>query len=88
MALLHLPPILIRDPFDNLAVVKDYPNQILIIHGKWDELIPYNMGLKLYVSAQRGTMISLECSHNDCLRSWESFWMSIEPFLKEVGVIE
>lgn len=87
-ATLHLPPFLIRDPFDNLAVVKEYPNQILIIHGLWDELIPYEMGLRLNQAAQHSTMLSLECGHNDCIDNWDAFWMSIEPFLKEVGVIE
>lgn len=84
---LYLPPILIHDPFDNLAVVRDYPGLVLVIHGTRDELIPYEMGVKLHQAAQNGTMISYPCGHNDCIYHWETFWRDIEPFLREVGVV-
>ena len=82
---LYLPPIFIRDPFDNLTVVRDYPGEVLVIHGMRDELIPYSMGLKLHQAAQNSTMISYPCGHNDCIYHWETFWRDIEPFLREVG---
>jgi fermentation-respiration switch protein FrsA (DUF1100 family) len=85
---LYLPPILIRDPFDNLTAVRDYPGKILVIHGTRDELIPYEMGLKLHRAAQNGTMISYQCGHNDCIYNWDIFWRDIEPFLREIGVVE
>ena len=85
---LKLPPVFIRDPFDNLAVVQSYPNEVLVIHGKRDELIPYEMGVKLYQAASQGTMISYECGHNDCVYDWDVFWRDVEPFLREVGVVE
>lgn len=85
---LYLPPLLIRDPFDNLAVVRDYAGEVLVIHGKRDELIPYEMGVKLHQAAQQGQMISYDCGHNDCIIAWELFWRDVEPFLREVGVVE
>ncbi len=85
---LFLPSILIRYPFDNLAVVRNYPGQVLIIHGMRDELIPYEMGSKLHQAAQNSTMISYPCGHNDCITHWETFWRDLEPFLIEVGVVE
>jgi fermentation-respiration switch protein FrsA (DUF1100 family) len=87
-AQLSLPPVFIRDPFDNLAVVQSYPNEVLVIHGKWDELIPYEMGVKLFQAARQGTMISYECGHNDCIYDWDVFWRDVEPFLREAGVVE
>jgi fermentation-respiration switch protein FrsA (DUF1100 family) len=86
--MLYLPPLLIRDPFDNLAVVRDYPGEALIIHGTRDELIPYEMGVKLHEAAQHGQMISYNCGHNDCIINWELFWRDVEPFLREVGAVE
>lgn len=85
---LYLLPILIRDPFDNLAVVRDYPGQVLVIHGTRDELIPYEMGLKLHQAAQNSTMLSYPCGHNDCIYNWETFWRDIKPFLRDVGVVD
>lgn len=85
---LYLPPFLIRDPFDNLAVVREYPGEVLVIHGRQDELIPYDMGLKLHQAAQHGRMISYDCGHNDCIINWDLFWQEVEPFLREVGVVE
>jgi fermentation-respiration switch protein FrsA (DUF1100 family) len=85
---LYLPPILIRDPFDNLAVVRDYPGEVLVIHGKRDELIPYEMGVNLHQAAQQGTMISYDCGHNDCIYNWDVFWRDVEPFLRKVGIVE
>jgi fermentation-respiration switch protein FrsA (DUF1100 family) len=85
---LYLLPIFIRDSFDNLTAVRNYPGQVLNIHGTRDELIPYEMGLKLHQATQNGTMISYPCGHNDCIYNWEIFWRDIEPFLREVGVVE
>ena len=37
---LFLPGFLARDPFDNLAVVRNYTGPTLIVHGRRDEVIP------------------------------------------------
>jgi hypothetical protein len=68
--------------------VREYPGELLVIHGRRDELIPYDMGLKLHQAAQHGRMISYDCGHNDCIISWELFWRDVEPFLRQVGVVE
>jgi pimeloyl-ACP methyl ester carboxylesterase len=85
---LYLPPFLIRDPFDNLAVLREYPGSVLVIHGTRDELVPYDMGLKLHQAAPHGRMISYDCGHNDCIVTWELFWREVEPFLREAGVVD
>jgi fermentation-respiration switch protein FrsA (DUF1100 family) len=87
-ALKHLVPgFLIRDPFDNLAVVASYAGPVLIIHGKQDELIPYKHGLTLYRAAKNGKLISYECGHNDCPPNRDLFWKEIESFLRRAKVI-
>jgi len=78
----YLPHFLIRDRFDNLAVVHKYPGEVLVLHGTRDEIIPYDMGVKLYQAAMHGTMITYDCGHNDCISDWDDFWGDIEPFLR------
>ena len=81
------PGFLVRDPFNNLAVVRNYPEPVIIFHGKFDEVIPYSHGLALYKSAPRATMITYESGHNDCPPNWEMFWRDIETFLHDSGII-
>jgi hypothetical protein len=81
------PGFLVRDPFNNLAVVRNYPKPVLVFHGKFDEVIPYSHGLALYKSAPRATMITYESGHNDCPPNWEMFWRDIEAFLHDSGII-
>jgi len=73
---------LVRDPFDNLSVVESYPNPVLIIHGKDDELIPYRHGVSLYKAAKQGKMITYDSGHNDCPPNWNVFWQDIESYLQ------
>jgi len=83
-----VPDFLVRDPFDNLAIVRDYHGPILVVHGKFDEVIPYRHGTTLYQAAQRGQLISYDSGHNDCPPSWDTFWRDIETFLKDSGLIK
>jgi fermentation-respiration switch protein FrsA (DUF1100 family) len=82
-----VPSILVRDPFDNLAVVKAYPKPILFIHGKQDDVIPYRHGLTLYQAAPNAKMLSYDCRHNDCLPGLGTFWQDVESFLREAGIL-
>ena len=81
------PKFLVRDPFDNLSVVKSYPNPILIIHGDRDEVIPYRHGRKLYQAAKSATMITYHSGHNDCPPDWNVFWRDVESFLRDNNII-
>jgi pimeloyl-ACP methyl ester carboxylesterase len=81
------PGFLVRDPFDILAVVRNYTKPVLLIHGKFDEVIPYSHGMALYKSAPHATMITYESGHNDCPPDWEIFWKDLEAFLTAAGII-
>lgn len=83
-----LPPLLIRDPFDNLAVVKSYAKPVLIVHGRHDEVVPYRHGLELRRAARNATMLSYDCGHNDCLPGIGSFWRDAEAFLRKAAVLQ
>ena len=81
------PKFLVRDPFDNLSVVKSYPNPILIIHGNRDEVIPYRHGRTLYQAARSAKMITYQSGHNDCPPDWNVFWKDIESFLDDNNIL-
>jgi len=82
------PAFLIRDPFDNLSVVRDYKGPILVIHGKFDEVIPYSHGMTLYNASRNATMITYKSGHNDCPPNWNVFWQDMESFLRNSGIIK
>jgi fermentation-respiration switch protein FrsA (DUF1100 family) len=82
-----VPSFLVRDPFDNLAVIKNYPGPVLILHGRRDEVIPFTHGQKLYKSVQNGKMIAYEAGHNDCPPDWNVFWRDMADFLRDRGII-
>jgi fermentation-respiration switch protein FrsA (DUF1100 family) len=81
------PSFLVRDPFDNLSVVKNYPEPVLIMHGRHDTVIPYSHGLALHSSAEQGQLITYEAGHNDCPPDWKVFWQDIRIFLRENKII-
>jgi len=83
-----VPGFLIRDPFDNLVIVRAYHGPILVVHGKFDDVIPYKHGTTLYQAARRGQLISCDSGHNDCPPSWDTFWRDIETFLHNSGLIK
>ena len=82
-----VPSILVRDPFDNLSVIENYPAPLLIIHGKHDTIIPYSHGKALHAAAERGEMITYNAGHNDCPPDWDVFWKDVESFLRENDII-
>jgi pimeloyl-ACP methyl ester carboxylesterase len=81
------PGFLMRDPFDNLSIVRGYPGPVLVMHGTFDEVVPYQHGLTLCQAARQGKMITCDSGHNDCPPHWDAFWRDIQSFLKETGVI-
>ncbi len=83
-----VPDFLVRDPFDNLAVVSSYPEPVLVIHGKNDKIIPYAHGVALYRAARQGKMFTCESGHNDCPPAWEIFWQDVVSFLHDAAIIK
>ena len=81
------PPILIRDPFDNLGAVREYPNPLLITHGKYDEVIPYRHGRTLFQAAPSGTFKTYSGGHNDLRLDTDVCWRDIEAFLRKTGIV-
>ena len=82
------PAFLIRDPFDNLAAVRRYPGPVLVIHGSFDEIVPFSHGRALHAEAHNAKMVVYEAGHNDCPPDWAIFWRDVEDFLRTIGVLE
>jgi pimeloyl-ACP methyl ester carboxylesterase len=80
------PAFLIRDPFDNLAAVRRYHGPVLVLHGKFDEVIPFGHGQALLAAAQDGKMVVYEAGHNDCPPDWAVFWRDVEDFFRANGI--
>ena len=61
---------MVLDPFDNLALVREFAGPILVLHGTRDEVIPVEEGHALHVAAARSELELGDCGHNDCPRPW------------------
>lgn len=81
------PGFLVRDRFDNEAVVRSFDGPVLLIHGQRDEVIPYEHALRLSRANERAELITLACGHNDCPPDWSAFIASIRDFLTSNGVL-
>ena len=82
-----VPAFLVRDPFDNLAVIGSFQNPVLIVHGKHDEIVPYRHAVDLQRAAVRGKLVTYDCGHNDCPPDQNLYWQEIKLFLTEAGII-
>ena len=82
------PGFIVRDAFNNLLIVKTYTGPILIIHGRYDTIVPYRHGISLYQAAKNGKMLTYNSNHNDCPPDWDIFWQDVASFLRNVGIID
>ncbi len=82
-----VPRFLVKDPFDNLAVIQTYQNPLLIFHGTRDEIIPYRHGQTLADAAADGRLVSFTCGHNDMPTNSPGFWKPIDDFFRDARVI-
>ena len=64
------PGFLVRDPFDNLAALRNYRGPLLVLHGDRDEIIPIAHGRTLAAAVPGAEFYALTCGHNDCPRPW------------------
>ncbi len=81
-------PFMIRDPMDNMGVLKEYPRPALILHGKRDDLIPFTHAEALASVSKNTRLIAYDCGHNDCPPDWNVFWKDVFAFLRENGMMK
>ena len=78
-----LPGFLVRDPFDNLSVVRGFPGPVLIVHGVQDDVIAARHARALHQAARSAELHLLPCGHNDCPRPWPL----LRRFLLDRGIL-
>ena len=78
------PAFLVRDPFDNLAFVRDYQGPLLLLHGSHDEVIPAQHSRTLAAAAPQAELHLLPCGHNDCPQAWTV----IRAFLEHHDILD
>lgn len=64
------PAFLLRDRFDNLAIVRSLDIPVFLYHGTQDTLIPIAHSERLAAASQMATFIRAGCGHNNCPRPW------------------
>ena len=82
-----VPSFLVKDPFDNLAVIRAFRKPVLIIHGTRDEIIPYRHGQALAAAAPDGKLESFHSGHNDLATDSRQFWQAIDDFLRKIELL-
>jgi uncharacterized protein len=79
-----LPEFVVLDPFDTLAVISAYAGPVLVLHGKYDDVVPVRHAEELARAARHSELELVPCGHNDCPSSWPT----IRRFLLTRGIIE
>ena len=84
---LGVPPLLVLDKFDNRAVVSQLDLPVLVLHGRFDQVIPVRHAHRLDEAAWNSRLILYEAGHNDGLFQRAQYWRDIRKFLDENGVL-
>jgi len=79
-----VPSFVVKDPFDNLAVIRNFDGPVLIIHGTRDEIIPYRHGQALAAAAPDGNLVSFQNGHNDLPTDSRQFWQAVDEYLQKI----
>ena len=64
------PSFLVRDPFDNLDLLRSYRGPLLVVHGSRDNIVPIAQGRALAAAVPGAEFLEVPCGHNDCPRPW------------------
>lgn len=72
-----VPSFLMRDRFDNVAALRDFPGPVLIMHGRADDVIPVEHAHRLTAELPTATLTLLPCAHNDCPPDWDTVWDAV-----------
>jgi fermentation-respiration switch protein FrsA (DUF1100 family) len=82
------PGFLLRDVFDNAAVVAAYRQPLLLFHGSSDTTVPSVHSRLLQRLAHNASLVEYLYGHNDFPPDWREFYRVIAGILQETGVME
>lgn len=79
--------LLLTQRFDSIGKIDKLKVPLLVMHGKWDKKIPYQMGEQLYERAPQPKTLKLieggEHSNNSGI-AWVEYSAAVDAFLKQV----
>lgn len=78
-----VPGFLMRDRFDTLTALRDFPGPALVLHGTRDTIVPAEESRAFAAANPRVELHLLACGHNDCPRPW----FQLQRFLREHGIL-
>jgi fermentation-respiration switch protein FrsA (DUF1100 family) len=78
-----VPGFLVRDPFDNVSLVRGFGRPLLLLHGERDGIIAVDHARSLHAAAPGSVLRVLPCGHNDCSPPWSD----VLAFLAEHGLL-
>lgn len=76
----------VRDRYDNASKIQRIGCPLLVVHGDDDEIVPYELGRRLYDAAmQPKSFVTIEgAGHNDMsFASPALYWRTIDNFLRK-----
>jgi uncharacterized protein len=82
------PAFLLRDHFDNLSSVARFQGPLLVIHGREDQLIPWQQGRRLAAASKNSMFELYDCGHGCWDPKRLPFWHDAIPFLLKSGVLK
>ena len=80
------PSFLLRDRFDNLGALRSYSSPVLVMHGRYDQMIPWRQAQRLAAASDRATFMLYR------LWSWLlvpdrlPLWRDIDQFFEEARI--
>ena len=77
------PAFLVRDRFDNRAVVRSLQAPVLILHGEYDDIIPVSHAHALHAAQPASELVVVPWAHNDMPR----LWSVVERFLRRHAIL-
>lgn len=80
-----LPGFLVVDPFDSEAVVRTFVGPVLVLHGRRDEVVPYDHGAALAAAARDASLVDFDAGHND-LPAGRRYWDAIDRLLTSLDI--
>ncbi|MFK7962357.1 MAG: alpha/beta hydrolase [Burkholderiaceae bacterium] len=68
------PSVLVKDPFNTAAALKDLRAPVFVYHGREDRIIPVEHGKRLAATAANSQLLLADCGHNNCPPPWEEIF--------------
>jgi pimeloyl-ACP methyl ester carboxylesterase len=76
-------------PLRALILESTFPaGPILVIHGRQDQLIPWQQGQRLAAASSHSTFKLYDCGHGCWDPERLPFWQDALPFLKDAGMLD